>query len=60
MAFGVLVDRYQKRAFWVAFHVLGASRRPATSVQEAFVRVFRSLDRSTSTRASTPGSTASR
>jgi RNA polymerase sigma-70 factor (ECF subfamily) len=44
-AFAVLVERYQKRAFWVAFHVLGRVEESRDVVQEAFVRVFRSLDK---------------
>ena len=44
-AFALLVERYQKRAFWVAFHVLGRVEESRDTVQEAFVRVYRSLDK---------------
>jgi RNA polymerase sigma-70 factor (ECF subfamily) len=44
-AFAALVARYQKRAFWVAFHVLGRVEDARDVTQEAFVRLYRSLDR---------------
>lgn len=44
-AFAALVARYQKRAFWVAFHVLGRVEDARDVTQEAFVRLFRSLDK---------------
>ena len=44
-AFSALVARYQKRAFWVAFHVLGRVEDARDVTQEAFVRLFRSLDK---------------
>jgi RNA polymerase sigma-70 factor, ECF subfamily len=44
-AFRSLVDRYEKRAFWAAFHLLGDEEEARDVVQEAFVRVFRSLER---------------
>jgi RNA polymerase sigma-70 factor (ECF subfamily) len=44
-AFAALVARYQKRAFWIAFHVLGRVEDARDVVQEAFVRLFRSLER---------------
>ena len=43
--FAALVARYQKRAFWIAFHVLGRVEDARDVTQEAFVRLFRSLDR---------------
>lgn len=43
--FAALVARYQKRAFWIAFHVLGRSEDARDVTQEAFVRLFRSLQR---------------
>ncbi|MBL9076063.1 MAG: sigma-70 family RNA polymerase sigma factor [Planctomycetes bacterium] len=43
--FAALVARYQKRAFWIAFHVLGSSEDARDVTQEAFVRLFRSLER---------------
>jgi RNA polymerase sigma-70 factor (ECF subfamily) len=42
--FAALVARYQKRAFWIAFHVLGRVEDARDVTQEAFVRLFRSLD----------------
>src|SRR5262249_21286732 len=44
-AFAALVARYQKRTFWVAFHVLGRVEEARDVVQEGFVRLYRSLDR---------------
>ncbi len=43
--FSALVARYQKRAFWIAYHVLGRVEDARDVAQEAFVRLFRSLDR---------------
>lgn len=42
-AFALLVARYQKRAFWTAFHVLGRIEDARDVAQEAFVRLYRSL-----------------
>ena len=44
-SFRVLVERYQKRAFWVAFNLLGNAEEAKDVTQDAFVRAFRSLDR---------------
>ncbi len=44
-AFRSIVARYQRRAFWIAFHVVGRAEDARDVVQEAFVRVFRSLHR---------------
>lgn len=44
-AFGELVARFSERAFWIAYHVVGTSEEARDVVQEAFVRVHRSLDR---------------
>ncbi len=44
-AFAALVARYQKRAFWIAFHVLGRVEDARDVTQEAFARLYRSLDR---------------
>jgi RNA polymerase sigma-70 factor, ECF subfamily len=41
--FAALVARYQKRAFWIAFHVVGRPEDARDVAQEAFVRLFRSL-----------------
>jgi RNA polymerase sigma-70 factor (ECF subfamily) len=43
-AFAALVARYQKRAFWVAFHVVGRVEDARDVTQEAFVRLHKSLD----------------
>ena len=37
--------RYQKRAFWIAFHVVGRVEDARDISQEAFVRLYRSLER---------------
>lgn len=42
-AFAALVARYQRRAFWIAFHVVGQVETARDVVQEAFLRVHRSL-----------------
>lgn len=44
-AFAALVARYQKRAFWIAFHVVGRVEDARDICQEAFVRLFKSLHR---------------
>jgi RNA polymerase sigma-70 factor (ECF subfamily) len=41
--FAALVARYQKRAFWIAYHVVGRVEDARDVAQEAFVRLFRSL-----------------
>jgi RNA polymerase sigma-70 factor (ECF subfamily) len=41
--FAALVARYQKRAFWVAYHVVGRVEDARDVTQDAFVRLFRSL-----------------
>lgn len=44
-SFEQLLARYERKAFWIAFHVLGRVEESRDVVQEAFVRVHRSLDR---------------
>jgi len=44
-AFTSLVEKYQERAFWVAYNMLGDQEEARDVVQEAFVRVFRAIDR---------------
>jgi RNA polymerase sigma-70 factor, ECF subfamily len=44
-AFRSLVERYERRAFWIAYHMLGHVEDAQDVVQEAFIRVFRALPR---------------
>jgi RNA polymerase sigma-70 factor (ECF subfamily) len=44
-AYTALVEKYQERAFWVAYNMLGNSEEARDVVQEAFVRVFRAIHR---------------
>ena len=44
-AFAELVQRYQRKAFWIAFHTLGRVEDARDVVQDAFLRVYRSLDK---------------
>ena len=44
-AFRTLVDRYRKRIYWVAYNMVGDEQDAIDITQEAFVRVFKSLDR---------------
>jgi RNA polymerase sigma-70 factor, ECF subfamily len=44
-AFATLVDRYQQRVFWVARGMLGNDEDARDAAQEAFIRVYRSLER---------------
>jgi RNA polymerase sigma-70 factor (ECF subfamily) len=44
-AFAALVKRHEERAFWAAYRVLGDSDGARDVAQEAFVRVWRALDR---------------
>lgn len=44
-AFALLVERYQRRAFWVAYNLLGNAEESQDVTQDAFVRAYRSLDR---------------
>lgn len=41
--FAALVARYQKRAFWIAWHVVGRVEDARDVAQEAFVRLYKSL-----------------
>jgi len=45
LAFEELVHRYQERLYWVAFSMVGNAEEARDISQEAFVRVFKSLDR---------------
>lgn len=44
-AFAALVARYQRKGFWIAYHTLGRVEEARDVVQEAFLRVYRSLDK---------------
>ena len=44
-AFATLVARYQRKGFWIAYHVLGRVEDARDVTQEAFVRVYRSLQK---------------
>lgn len=44
-AFTVLVKRHEKRAFWAAYRVVGDADASRDVAQEAFVRVWRALER---------------
>lgn len=44
-AFRELVERYQRRAFWIAYHMLGDAEISRDVCQEAFLRVFRAIAR---------------
>ncbi|MFT7462796.1 MAG: RNA polymerase sigma-70 factor (ECF subfamily), partial [Pseudohongiellaceae bacterium] len=44
-AFTVLVKRHEQRAFWAAYRVVGDADASRDVAQEAFVRVWRALDR---------------
>ncbi|MBL8896130.1 MAG: sigma-70 family RNA polymerase sigma factor [Planctomycetes bacterium] len=44
-AFRELVERYEKRAFFIAFGLLNREEEAWDVAQEAFLRVYRSLDR---------------
>src|SRR5262249_50007825 len=40
-----LVEKYEGRAFWIAYHMLGHTDDAQDVVQDAFVRAFRALPR---------------
>jgi RNA polymerase sigma-70 factor, ECF subfamily len=44
-AFAALVKRHEQRAFWAAYKILGDAEGARDVAQEAFVRVWRALDR---------------
>lgn len=46
-AFRFLVEKYQDRAYWVAYHVVGSAEDAQDIVQEAFLRAFRAIPRFT-------------
>ena len=47
-AFRGIVARYQRKAFWIAFHVVGTVEEARDVAQESFLRVFRGWRASTS------------
>jgi RNA polymerase sigma-70 factor (ECF subfamily) len=44
-AFRELVERYEKRAYWVACNMVHSHEEARDITQEAFLRVYRSIDR---------------
>ncbi len=42
-AYEALVSRYRRRAYWVAFHMVGDAEEAWDITQEAFLRVFRAI-----------------
>lgn len=49
-AFRELVERYRDRAFWIAYRRLGHAEDARDVAQEAFIRVYKALDRFDETR----------
>ena len=44
-AYADLVKRYERRAYWVAYQMVGNGEDARDIAQEAFIRVFRSIER---------------
>ncbi len=44
-AFKGLVEKYERRAFWIAYHMLGQAEDAQDVVQDAFLRAYRALGR---------------
>ena len=44
-AFETLVKRYEKKVYWIAYNLVGSAEDARDLAQEAFLRVFRSLDK---------------
>jgi len=44
-AFAQLMQRYQEKAYWVAYHLTGQAEESRDITQEAFIRVYRALKR---------------
>jgi RNA polymerase sigma-70 factor (ECF subfamily) len=44
-AFEILVSRYEKKVYWIAYNLVGHAEDAQDLAQEAFIRVFRSIDR---------------
>lgn len=45
VAFGALVKRYEKKVYWIAYSLVGDADDAADLGQEAFLRVFKAIDR---------------
>jgi len=44
-AFETLVNRYQKKVYWIAYNFVGDAEDATDLAQEAFIRVYKSIDR---------------
>lgn len=44
-AFETLVKRYEKKVYWIAYNLVGSAEDARDLAQEAFLRVYRSLDK---------------
>ena len=44
-AYAALMEKYQERAFWVAYNMVSNQDEARDVVQEAFIRVFRAINR---------------
>jgi RNA polymerase sigma-70 factor (ECF subfamily) len=44
-AFGDLVRRYEKKVYWIAFNLVGDAEDAQDLAQEAFLRVFKAIER---------------
>ena len=44
-AFQQIVERYSDRAYWIAYNVVGDAEEARDVSQEAFIKLFRSIDR---------------
>jgi RNA polymerase sigma-70 factor (ECF subfamily) len=45
LAFQQIVENYSDRAYWVAYHIVGDAEEARDVSQEAFLKMFRSIDR---------------
>ena len=44
-AYAALVEKYKERAYWVAYNMVGNQEEAMDVAQDAFLRVFRAIDR---------------